>query len=90
MNDYAERQTRLLQQRIALRDFCQRAAHNAGIAVDGLVELIVQHNFRRRKRCRRQYMPVLHQINGILAPQTTETLLRYAQRLLRHTLRLIL
>ena len=49
-----------------------------GIAIDGLMKLIVQHNFGRLQCGRCEYVTILHKINCVVAPKATETLLSNA------------
>lgn len=72
MYQHAQRKSRLLQQLVRFRNLGQRAPENVRIAVDGLLERMVQVDDGRPHLARRQNVPVLEQIHRVVAPEPVE------------------
>lgn len=72
MYQHAQRKARLLQQLVRFRNLGQRAPEDVRIAVDGLLEGMVQVDDRGPHLIRRQNVPILEQIYRVVSPESVE------------------
>ena len=63
VDEYAEGQSRLLQDGFGLGDLGEGAAENVGRAVDAVPQLRVQLGLRRRHRLGGQNVPIVKQVH---------------------------
>lgn len=75
MYQHSEWKSGLLQQLVRLRNLGQRAPENVWIAVDRLLERVVQVDDRRPHLVRRQNVPILEQIYRVVSPEPVEATL---------------